>query len=47
VLRAAQPGAQFIQLKVRDLQLAEGALVQGLCVLESREIERLVMVAWR
>ncbi len=37
VLRAAQPGTQFIQLEVREPEMAEGALVQGLGVLESRE----------
>ena len=30
---AAQPGAQFVQLQMRDMQGAEAALVQGLCVL--------------
>ncbi len=47
LLVAAQPGAQFIQLQVREPEMAEGALVQALCVLESRESERLVMVACR
>jgi hypothetical protein len=32
LLRAAEPGAQFIQLEVRELKMAEGALVQGLSV---------------
>ena len=32
---AAQPGSQFVQLEVRELEMAEGALVQGLCVLAS------------
>jgi len=32
---AAQPGAQFVQLEVREPQIAERALVQGLCVLAS------------
>ena len=32
---AAQPGAQFVQLEVREPQIAERALVQGLCVLPS------------
>src|SRR5436853_1160049 len=32
---AAQPGAQFIQLQVWEMEVAEGALVQGLCVLAS------------
>jgi hypothetical protein len=35
VCGAAQPGAQFVQLQVREPQMAEGALVQGLCVLAS------------
>jgi hypothetical protein len=35
LLRAAEPGAQFIQLEVRELKMAEGALVQGLSVLAS------------
>jgi hypothetical protein len=30
---AAQPGAQFVQLQVRELEVAEGAFVQGLSVL--------------
>ncbi len=32
---AAEPGAQFVQLQVRELEMAEGALVQGLCMLSS------------
>jgi len=32
---AAQPCAQFVQLEVREPQIAERALVQGLCVLPS------------
>src|SRR6266852_2692351 len=32
---AAQPGAQFIQLEVRELEVAEVTLVQGLSVLAS------------
>jgi len=32
---AAQPGSQFIQLEVRELEIAEGALVQGLRMLAS------------
>ena len=32
VLRAVQPGSQFIQLEVRELEMAEEALVQDLCV---------------
>ena len=32
---AAQPGAQFVQLQVRELEMAEEALVQGVCVLAS------------
>src|SRR5215472_243231 len=32
---AAQPGAQFVQLEVWEPQMAEGPLVQGLCVLAS------------
>jgi len=31
----AQPCAQFVQLEVREPEMAEGALVQGLCVLAS------------
>jgi hypothetical protein len=30
---AAQPRSQFVQLEVREPQMAEEALVQGLCVL--------------
>jgi hypothetical protein len=33
VLRAAQPGSQFIQLEVWELQKAEGLLVQRLSML--------------
>jgi hypothetical protein len=29
---AAQPGAQFVSLQVRELEMTEEALVQGLCV---------------
>ena len=32
---AAQPGSQFVQLQVREPQMAEEALVQGVCVLAS------------
>jgi hypothetical protein len=32
---AAQPGAQFVQLQVREVQMAEEALVQGVRVLAS------------
>jgi hypothetical protein len=32
---AAQPGSQFVQLKMWEPEVAEGALVQGLCVLAS------------
>jgi hypothetical protein len=35
LLRAAQPGAEFIQLQMREPEVAEGALVQGLSVLPS------------
>jgi hypothetical protein len=35
VCRAAQPGAQFIQLEVREPEMAKGALVEGLSVLAS------------
>jgi hypothetical protein len=35
VLRAAQPGSQFIQLEVWELQMAEGPLVQRLSMLPS------------
>ncbi len=30
---AAQPGSQFVQLEVREVEMAKGPLVQGLCVL--------------
>ena len=29
---AAQPGSQLVQLEVRELEVAERVLVQGLCV---------------
>ena len=32
VCGAAQPGAQFVQLQMWEPEVAEGALVQGLCV---------------
>src|SRR5215472_13102548 len=32
---AAQPGAEFVQLEVRDPKMAEGTLVQGLCMFPS------------
>ena len=32
---AAQPGAQFIQLQMRELEMGEEAFVQGLCMLPS------------
>ncbi len=32
---AAQPGSQFIQLEVREVEMAKGPLVQGVCVLAS------------
>jgi hypothetical protein len=35
VLRAAQPGSQFIQVEVWELQMAEGPLVQRLSMLPS------------
>jgi hypothetical protein len=35
VLRAAKPGAQFIQLEVWEPQMTEGPLVQGLSMLTS------------
>ena len=35
LLGAAQPGAQFIQLQVREVEVGEEALVQGLRVLPS------------
>jgi len=35
VLRATQSGAQFVQLKVREPKIREGALVEGLSVLPS------------
>jgi hypothetical protein len=43
----AQPGAQFVQLHVWELEVAESVLVQGLSVFESRGTERLVIVACR
>jgi len=33
LVRTPQPGAQFVQLEVWEPEMAEGALVQGLCVL--------------
>jgi hypothetical protein len=42
---AAQPGAQFVQLEMWEPEVAEGALMQGLCVQGLRESERLVIVA--
>ena len=35
VLRAAQPGSQFIQLEVREVQMGEEAHMQGVCMLAS------------
>jgi hypothetical protein len=32
---AAEPGAQFVQLQVRELEMAEGAFVQDLCMFPS------------
>jgi hypothetical protein len=32
VLRAAQPGSQFLQWEVREVQMGEEAHVQGACV---------------
>lgn len=32
---AAEPGSQFVQLEVREVEMAKGPLVQGLCVLTS------------
>ncbi len=32
---AAESGAQFVQLEVREPEMAKGALMQGLCVLAS------------
>ena len=32
LLGIAQPGAQFVQLQVREVQMAEEALVQALCM---------------
>ncbi len=29
---AAEPRAQFVQLQVREVEMAEGALVQGMCM---------------
>lgn len=35
MLSAAQSGSQFIQLEVREPKMAEGPLVQGLCMFPS------------
>ena len=35
VLGVAQPGAQFVQLDMWEVEMAEGALVQDVCVLTS------------
>ena len=35
LIGAAEPGAQFVQLEVRELEMAKGPLVQGVCVLAS------------
>ena len=32
---AAQPGAQFVQLEMREPQMAEETFVQGLCMFPS------------
>ena len=32
LIGAAEPGAQFVQLQVREVKIGEEALVQGLCV---------------
>jgi hypothetical protein len=32
---AAEPRAQFVQLQVREVEMAEGALVQGMCMFPS------------
>ena len=40
VCGAAQPGAQFVQLQVRELEVGEAAPLQCLSVLESRESAR-------
>jgi len=48
VLRAAQPGSQFIQLEMGELQMAEGSLVQGLCMFKSAsqpDVDRGLSVA--
>jgi hypothetical protein len=37
---AAQPCSQFVQLEVWELEMAERAFMQGLCVLESRATAR-------
>lgn len=44
---AAQPGEQFVKLQVRELEMAEEALVQGLCVHGLHGSEWRVMVACR
>jgi hypothetical protein len=40
VFVAAQPGAQFVQLKVRELEVGEAAPMQDLRMLESRGTAR-------
>jgi hypothetical protein len=35
LLGVAQPGAEFVQLEMREVQIAEAVLVQGLRVLSS------------
>jgi hypothetical protein len=44
LLVAQEPGAQFIQLEMRELEMAEEALVQGLCMSPAR-VSQVVMVA--
>ena len=44
LLIAAQPGAQFVQLEMRELEMAGEALVQGLRVLASTG-QQMVIVA--
>jgi len=43
---AAQPGSEFVQLEMRDVETAEAALVKGLSVFPSAD-NQVVMVACR
>jgi hypothetical protein len=46
LLDVAQPGAQFVQMEVRELEMAEEVLVQGVCA-HQHGTERLMIVACR